>query len=361
MAGQDGFTLKLSQNGVYAVLLAFWCVQTVNAAILFGLFAWWTKFPGSRTLPRWFVIATLFAKTLYAVLTVVVASSSEETTPQVAAQNILWTLLYYVSRCGTFYIFYEIVHILINRFNDLKQYFAITRIVHGIVMAAIIVTAIVAWILLLVLEIRGKKMDYSGHSSSNGGETAHSVVSWVVGTEIVCWCAYLTAKGFKHRVSIKWKVLLIAALFTTIFFAAFTFFSALYDILYVSPGALFSPDSSALLGGSIFAALQVIFDVLAWVVLLFCWNQWAKIEQTQRRVVDRGPRDAGPAEIRDSSSATWLVEADSGLIPEVDGTPKQYHEADGRTKGILESRVHGKNMVFELDSRPRSEFFNAKQ
>lgn len=75
----------------------------------------------------------------------------------------------------------------------------------------------------------------------------------------------------------------------------------------------------------------------------------------QRRDVERGPRNASPTELGDSSSAHWLVEADAGNVPEIDGTSKYYHEADGRTKGILESNRQ-QNTVFELDSRPRSHY-----
>lgn len=99
--------------------------------------------------------------------------------------------------------------------------------------------------------------------------------------------------------------------------------------------------------------LEVIFDIIAWIVLLFCWARWAKIGEGERRVIERGPRENGPVEMGDSNSDTWLVEADTGLLPEVHGTSKNYHEADGITKGILESKQRPGG-VFELDSRPRS-------
>lgn len=95
---------------------------------------------------------------------------------------------------------------MIENFKDLKRYIVRTRIIHWASMAVIVITAIISWGLLTDTEIKTGTMKYTGHITSNIGQTVHGMICWVTGTEIMAWMIYLTAKSFKHHLNFKLKV-----------------------------------------------------------------------------------------------------------------------------------------------------------
>lgn len=116
-----------------------------------------------------------------------------------------------LSSCLVFYVFYNLIHGLLDRLTDAGRPYAWVSTVHWILLGLVSALSIVAWALFVAFEVLqvsdGYNVSYKVTNAYIKVDSARSIVYWVLSLEILAWAIFVIAKAGSHRFNSKVSVI----------------------------------------------------------------------------------------------------------------------------------------------------------
>lgn len=101
------------------------------------------------------------------------------------------------------FVFYNLIHRLLNRLTDSGNPYAAVAIVHWIIFSILAVISVAAWamfVVVLVRSVQGPYTDLSEFSLDvNKVDGARTILFFVVSLEIFAWILFAAIKAGSHR------------------------------------------------------------------------------------------------------------------------------------------------------------------
>ena len=101
------------------------------------------------------------------------------------------------------YVFYNLIHRVINRLTDSGKPYAAISIVHWVILSILTAISIAAWAMYVafrVYYVQGSTRDiFELADNMNKVDSARVILFWVVSLEIFAWVLFATVKAGSHR------------------------------------------------------------------------------------------------------------------------------------------------------------------
>lgn len=110
-----------------------------------------------------------------------------------------------LSDCLILFVFYNIIHGLLNRLTDSGKPYAIVQIVHWVLLGIISAISIATWGLYVAFEVAlvNSNITYYLAHNMNLLSASRSIILWVMTLEILAWTIFVAAKAGSHRFASK--------------------------------------------------------------------------------------------------------------------------------------------------------------
>ncbi|KAJ5388643.1 hypothetical protein N7509_011184 [Penicillium cosmopolitanum] len=193
------------------------------------------------------------------------------------------------------FVFYNLIHRLLNRLTDSGKPYAAIAIVHWIILGILAVISLAAWAMFVVVRVRyvqGPYGDLTEFSLDvNKVDGARTILFFVVSLEIFAWILFAAIKAGSHRFTSRVPV--YALLGGSICWFALTLTNAVVYIRYYIEIVYVAPDylQTAL------AILQFLFGVGTLVGILLCCQKWRHVDDSMGKpqaVTVQYPYGSGP-------------------------------------------------------------------
>lgn len=123
---------------------------------------------------------------------------------------IIQTFFSYLSDCLGFFVFYNLIHGLLDRLIDAGNPYKVVKILHWVVLGIVSALSLACWGLMVaaenyeVYEMRGYYPTGPNLISVNSYvESAQSILYLVVSIEILVWAIFIAVKAGSHRFNSK--------------------------------------------------------------------------------------------------------------------------------------------------------------
>jgi hypothetical protein len=113
----------------------------------------------------------------------------------------LYVFFLSLSECMLIFVFYNIIHKLLDRLTDSGRPYAAVVIIHWIVLALAVVLAVASWALYVGYEVTSVQdsFPYRLGRIYTKVESARAILYWIVSLEILAWSIFATVKAGSHR------------------------------------------------------------------------------------------------------------------------------------------------------------------
>lgn len=120
---------------------------------------------------------------------------------------ILYDFFDLFSSCLVFFVFYNLIHGLLDRLTDAGKPYAVVSAVHWVVLGVVSMLSIAAWGLYIAFEVLEVT---KGYTSSNNVIMAdikvgsvQAIVYWLISLEILAWPLFVVTKAGFYRFTSK--------------------------------------------------------------------------------------------------------------------------------------------------------------
>ncbi|KAJ5194718.1 uncharacterized protein N7498_008156 [Penicillium cinerascens] len=200
--------------------------------------------------------------------------------------NVFFFLL---SQCLLIFVFYNVIHKLLDRLTDTGKPYAAVVIIHWIVLALAVALAIATWALYVVFEVNMIQNSYGFDVSGiySNIQSAQVIFYWVISVEMLAWSIFATVKAGSHRFVSKMPA--IAFIIGSVFWFALNMMWAVVYIRYIIPDSLFFPRYLS----AVESVGQFLFCVGIYVGVLLCCMNWSKVGDKPSGPMQHGPVPVG--------------------------------------------------------------------
>lgn len=120
---------------------------------------------------------------------------------------MIYDFLSLLSNCLVFFVFYNLIHGLLDRLTDAGKPYAVVAIIHWVILGIVSALSVAGWGLYVAYQVYDVNHTYSGsYSLSLVYEkvwAARTILYWVVSLEILAWTIFVFAKAGSHRFNSK--------------------------------------------------------------------------------------------------------------------------------------------------------------
>ncbi|KAJ6133968.1 hypothetical protein N7523_000290 [Penicillium sp. IBT 18751x] len=177
------------------------------------------------------------------------------------------------NECMLIFVFYNIIHKLLDHLTDAGKPYAAVVIIHWIALAFAVALAIASWALYVgyrVAWVQGSSL-YNLGTIYNKVGSAQAIFFWILSLEILAWSIFATVKAGTHRFVSRMPA--IALIIGSVFWFALNMMWAVLAMHYWIPARWYTP----LYLPTLETVLQFVFCVGIYVGLLTCCMKWSKI------------------------------------------------------------------------------------
>jgi hypothetical protein len=113
----------------------------------------------------------------------------------------LYVFFLLISECMLIFVFYNIIHKLLDRLTDSGRPYAAVVIIHWIFLAIAVALAVASWALYVAYEVTSVQdsFPYRLGRIYRKVESARAIFYWIVSLEILAWSIFATVKAGSHR------------------------------------------------------------------------------------------------------------------------------------------------------------------
>jgi hypothetical protein len=112
---------------------------------------------------------------------------------------------YLVAGCVIFFIFYHLIHSVLDRLTDAGKPYAVVAIIHWVILGLVSVLSLATFALYVAFQVQIVQNDYFAPltSSYNDLEAARAIIWWILSLEVVAWFIFIVIKAGSHRFASK--------------------------------------------------------------------------------------------------------------------------------------------------------------
>lgn len=113
----------------------------------------------------------------------------------------LYDFFFLLTQCVLIFVFYNVIHKLLDRLTDTGKPYAAVVIIHWIVLALAVGLAIASWALYVACEAKmvENSYEFSIVRIYNKLESARAIFYWIISLETLAWSIFATVKAGSHR------------------------------------------------------------------------------------------------------------------------------------------------------------------
>ncbi|KAJ5159594.1 uncharacterized protein N7482_006598 [Penicillium canariense] len=117
-------------------------------------------------------------------------------------------LFFLLAGCLLFFVFYNLIHSLLDRLTDSGKPYAVVAVVHWVLLGLVSLLSLATFALFVAVEVQFVQENYN---SSLGNhyfkmESARGIIWWILSLEIVAWFIFIAVKAGSHRFTSKLPV-----------------------------------------------------------------------------------------------------------------------------------------------------------
>lgn len=112
---------------------------------------------------------------------------------------------YLVAGCLIFFVFYHLIHSVLNRLTDAGKPYAVVAIIHWVILGLVSVVSLATFGLYVAYQVQTVQNDYysSLAKTYNNLESARTIIWWVLSLEVVAWFIFILIRAGSHRFASK--------------------------------------------------------------------------------------------------------------------------------------------------------------
>lgn len=118
-----------------------------------------------------------------------------------AIDLFLYDFFSLLTQCMLIFVFYNVIHKLLDRLTDTGKPYAAVVIIHWIVLALAVALAVASWALYVACEVKivQDSYDFNVVRIYNQIESARAIFYWIISLETLAWSVFATVKAGSHR------------------------------------------------------------------------------------------------------------------------------------------------------------------
>lgn len=103
--------------------------------------------------------------------------------------------------CLIFFVFYHLIHSILNRLTDAGKPYAVVAIVHWVILGLVSVVSLATFGLYVAFQVQYVQNYYYSSIAKqyNNLEAARAIIWWILSLEIVAWFIFIVVKAGSHR------------------------------------------------------------------------------------------------------------------------------------------------------------------
>ncbi|KAF3385618.1 hypothetical protein F1880_002974 [Penicillium rolfsii] len=185
-----------------------------------------------------------------------------------------------IAGCLVFFVFYHLIHSILDRLTDAGKPYAVVVIVHWVVLGLVFVVSLATVGLYVTYQIQTVQNDYNSSVAKryNDLEAARAIVWWILSLEIVAWLIFIVVKAGSHRFASKFPIFTLLG--GSIAWMALNLTFAVIYIRYSLENVI-PPDYLT----CVESALQFFFLVGTFVGILLSCMKWRTVDDREDKNV----------------------------------------------------------------------------
>lgn len=112
-----------------------------------------------------------------------------------------------LNSCIMFFVFYNLIHGLLDRLTDAGKPYAVVSSIHWVILGLVSALSLAAWGLFVAYEVLDVNDAYNGPVGVTKAyvkvDGARCIVYWIVSLEILAWAIFVIVKAGYHRFNSK--------------------------------------------------------------------------------------------------------------------------------------------------------------
>jgi hypothetical protein len=110
--------------------------------------------------------------------------------------------------CLIFFVFYHLIHSILNRLTDAGKPYAVVAIVHWVILGLVSVVSLATFGLYVGFQVQNVQNYYYSPIAKqyNNLEAARAIIWWILSLEIVAWFIFIVVKAGSHRFASKFPI-----------------------------------------------------------------------------------------------------------------------------------------------------------
>lgn len=111
---------------------------------------------------------------------------------------------YLAAGCLVFFVFYHLIHSILDRLTDAGKPYAVVSIIHWVILGLVSVVSLATFGLYVAFQVQIVQGSYSKIVDPyNKLESARAIIWWILSLEIVAWFIFIAVKAGSHRFTSK--------------------------------------------------------------------------------------------------------------------------------------------------------------
>ncbi|KAJ5098050.1 hypothetical protein N7532_005051 [Penicillium argentinense] len=178
--------------------------------------------------------------------------------------------------CIIVFVFYNLIHRMLNRLTDSGKPYATVAIVHWIILGIVTTVSLASWALSVVIRVKFVQDEYFSDISRdlNKVDSARAIILWLISLEIFAWTVFVAMKAGSHRFTSRSPVYALLA-GSICWFAFCLMYAVIYiryylEVTYIYPSYL----------NLVTSVLTFIFGIGTLVGILLCCQKWRHVDDS---------------------------------------------------------------------------------